>query len=214
MRRTLFGLLSLAFVAFMFSAVASLSAHQSGVAGTWKLNEAESNNPNGPAPAQRGGGNRGGGSARGGGGRGGDTFDATGGAARAGAGAQAASELSPEEKGRINQMLGLMYKAAATLEIVADGADCIIKQDGTGFPKQNCDGKKFQLANPQVGKVEIKIKIDNKGMTREIATQDDLKVVENYALSADGKQLVVTVKPSQPVMKIDDAKIKRVYYKQ
>jgi hypothetical protein len=199
--------------AFILSSVAPVRAHQSGVAGIWKLNEAESNNPNGPAPAQRGGGSRGGGSARGGG-RGGDTFDATGGAARAGAGAQAVSELSPEEKGRINQMLGLMYKAAGTLEIVADGADCIIKQDGSGFPKQNCDGKKFQLANPQVGKIEIKIKIDGKGMTREIATQDDLKVVENYTLSADGKQLTVTVKPSQPVMKIEDAKIKRVYYRQ
>ena len=51
-------------------------------------------------------------------------------------------------------------------------------------------------------------------MTREISTQDGLKVVETYTLSADGKQLTVTVKPSQPVMKIEDAKIKRVYYRQ
>ena len=35
-----------------------------------------------------------------------------------------------------------------------------------------------------------------------------------YTLSADGKQMIVTVKPSQPVMKIEDAKIKRVYYRQ
>ena len=57
-------------------------------------------------------------------------------------------------------------------------------------------------------------KIDAKGMTREVVTQDDLKVVETYALSADGKQLVVTLKASQPVMKIEDAKIKRVYDRQ
>jgi hypothetical protein len=56
--------------------------------------------------------------------------------------------------------------------------------------------------------------VDAKGMTREVTTQDDLKVVETYTLSADGKQLTVTVKPSQPVMKIEDAKIKRVYYRQ
>ena len=111
-------------------------------------------------------------------------------------------------------MLGLMYKAAQSLEIVLDGGDCVIKQDGSGFQKQNCDGKKFELANPQIGKVSIKIKIDPKGMTREITTQDDLKIVETYTLSADGKQMVVTLKPSQPVMKIEDAKIKRVYYRQ
>ena len=202
---------SIAVFAIIACSSAPLSARQSGVAGIWKLNEAESNNPNGPAPAARSGGGRGG---QRGGGRGGDNLDATGGAARAGAGAQAMSELSPEEKGRINQMLGLMYKAAGTLEIVLDGADCIIKQDGSGFPKQNCDGKKSPLRNPQIGEVDIKIKADAKGMTREISTQDGLKVVETYTLSADGKQMTVTVKPSQPVMKIEDAKIKRVYYRQ
>ncbi len=70
------------------------------------------------------------------------------------------------------------------------------------------------LKNPKVGEVDIKVKIDNKGMTREISTQEDLKVVENYVVSADGKQLTVTVKESHPVMKIEDMKIKRVYYRQ
>ncbi|MEI6244047.1 MAG: hypothetical protein WCQ64_03280, partial [Acidobacteriota bacterium] len=49
--------------AFVFAAAVSVSAHQApSVAGTWKLNVAESNNPNGPAPApageRRGGGVR------------------------------------------------------------------------------------------------------------------------------------------------------------
>ena len=81
-------------------------------------------------------------------------------------------------------------------------------------PSSARPNSKTPLVNPQIGKVEIKIKIDAKGMTREISTQDDLKVVETYTLSADGKQLAVTVKTSQPVMKIEDAKIKRVYDRQ
>ncbi len=51
-------------------------------------------------------------------------------------------------------------------------------------------------------------------MTREISTQEDLKIVENYVLGADGNQLTVTVKESHPVMKMEDMKIKRVYYRQ
>jgi hypothetical protein len=212
-RRLLVSFFSLAICSFTVASVAPLRAHQAGVAGVWKLNEAESNNPNGPAPAsppaQRGGG---GGAAKTGGAA--DKFDATGGASRPGAGAQSASELSPEEKARISKMLGLMYKAAQTLEIIVDGNDMTIKQDGSGFPKQSADGKKIPLQNPQIGKVDIKIKADAKGMTREISTQEDLKVIETYTLSAVGKQMTVTVKPSQPVMKIEDAKIKRVYYRQ
>ena len=195
-------LISLSLLAFIALSVATVDAHQTaGVAGIWKLNEAESNNPNGPAPPQ-------GPKER----RPDAGSDMTGGASRSAA-PQAASELSPEEKTRINRMLGLFNKAAQTLEIMVDGNDLTIKQDGTGFPKQNADGRKFALRNAQVGEVDIKIKVDAKGMTREVTTQDDLKVVESYALSADGKMMTVTVKPSQPVMKIEDAKIKRVYYR-
>ncbi len=198
-RRILVSLVALAFVA---SSVASTPAYQAGVAGIWKLNEAESHNPNGPAPAA---GPR---ERRPPGGK-----DMTGGAASSSA-PQAATELTAEEKSHITKMLGLMVKAAQTLEIIVEGNDITIKQDGTGFKKQAADGKKFRLSNPQIGEVDIKIKVDAKGMTREVTTQDDLKVVESYTLSADGKQLTVTVKPSQPVMKIEDAKIKRVYYRQ
>lgn len=190
----------------------SLSARQApSVAGVWKLNEALSNNPNGPAPAaqgRRGGGS--GGSTGGGRGSGGGNVDVTGGSRPN----QSVSELSPEETQRIRMMLGLMNKAAQTLEIIIDGKDIQIKQDGGGFPKQTSDGKKSVLKNPQIGEVDIKVKIDNKGMTREVSTQDDLKVEETYTLSADGKQLTVTMKASQPVMKIEDVKIKRVYDRQ
>ena len=127
---------------------------------------------------------------------------------------QERSQLSPEETQRIRTMLNLMNKAAQTLEIVLDNKDITIKQDGTGFPKQNAEGKKSVLKNPQIGEVDLKVKIDSKGMTREVGTEDDLKVVETYTLSADGKQLTVTLKASHPVMKIDDAKIKRVYDRQ
>jgi hypothetical protein len=174
---------ALAVLVALSAAAVPAAAHQAaGVAGVWKLNEAESNNPNG--------------------------------AAGRGAGAQQVSQLTAEETARINRMLSALNKAAQTLEIVVEGNDMTIKQDGSGFPKQSADGKKAPLANAQLGKIEIKIKVDAKGMTREVTTQDDLKVVETYALSADGKQLTVTVKPSQPVMKIEDAKIKRVYYRQ
>lgn len=197
-------LLSASFALFTVVASSAVFAHApqaAGVAGTWKLNEAESNNPNGPAP--QGPKER----------RPDAGKDMTGGASKSAA-PQAVSELSAEEKSRITKMLGLFNKAAQSLEIVVEGNEMTIKQDGTGFPKQNADGKKFALRNPQIGEVDIKIKVDAKGMTREVTTQDDLKVVENYTLSADGKQLIVTVKPSQPVMKIEDAKIKRVYYRQ
>lgn len=207
MARDFIRLSTAAIAAVALIALVPVHAHQAaGVAGVWKLNVAESNNPNGPDPstAPRPSAPRGGGRGE----------DMTGGAASAGAGAQAISQLSAEEKGRINKMLALLNKAATSLEIIVEGNDVTIKQDGTGFPKQNADGKKFELRNPQIGEVDIKIKIDAKGMTREVHTQDDLKVVENYTLSADGKQMTVTVKPSQPVMKIADAKIKRIYYRQ
>lgn len=202
--------LSLVTVTLILIAASAVAARQAaGVAGTWKLNEAESHNPNGPAPAAAGERRGGASSGRRGGG---DNFDATGGAA--GRPNQQMSELSAEEKQRINMMLGLSNKAAGVLEILAEGGDVTIKQDGGGFPKQATDGKKNVLKNPQVGEINIKIKIDAKGMTREITTQEDLKIVETYALSADGKQLTVTVKESHPVMKIEDVKIKRVYDKQ
>lgn len=193
--------------AVVLTAPVYLHAQAPAVAGSWKLNEAASNNPNGPAPeaaaARRGGG-------PGGGGGKGTSVDVTGGSRPN----QAVSELSPEETRRIKMMIGLLNKAALVLDIVVDGNDVTIKQDGGGFPKQTFDGKKSVLKNPQIGEVDIKVKIDAKGMTREVVTQDDLKVVETYAISADGKQLVVTLKASQPVMKIEDAKIKRVYDRQ
>jgi hypothetical protein len=175
---------------------------QAPVAGTWTLNVAESHNPSGLPAAPRAGG---GGGRRSGGG--GDNFDATGGAARAGAGAQAISQLSPEEQGRIRMMRGLFDKAPETLEIVVEADGVTIKPNG--FGKQMADGKKKEVANPQVGKVDVKIKLDGKGMTREITTQDDLKIVETYTI--EGGKLIVTLKESQPVMKIEDAKTRRVY---
>ena len=181
------------------------------LAGVWKLNEAQSSNPNGPAAPDRRGGGGGGSAPRsggGGGGRGG--FDPTGGARAA-----EITQLSAEETARIGMVTGLMHHAAQTLEIVFEGTDITIKQDGGGFPKQPADGKKMALKNPKVGELDIKVKLDGtKGMTREVTTQEDLKVVETYTLSADGKQLTVTVKESHPVKKLDDPKIKRVYDRQ
>ena len=51
MRRALLSS-SLIFAAFLISAVAPVHAHQAGVAGTWKLNKAQNNNPNGLPPGQ------------------------------------------------------------------------------------------------------------------------------------------------------------------
>lgn len=216
MKRVLFSSvksLALITAGLVLVAAVSLSAQQTPTfAGVWKLNEALSNNPNGPAPVNQGrrGGGSGGGATGGGRGGGGASVDVTGGSRPN----QSVSELSPEETQRIRVMLGLMNKAAQSLEIIVDGKDVQIKQDGTGFPKQTSDGKKSTLKNAQIGEVDIKIKIDAKGMTREIKTEDDLKVEETYTLSADGKQLTVTMKASQPVMKIEDVKIKRVYDRQ
>ena len=91
---------------------------------------------------------------------------------------------------------------------VAARAAAVTRVDGAA------DAAESVLKNPQIGEVDLKVKVDAKGMTREISTEDDLKIVETYSLSADGKQLTVTMKASQPVMKIEDAKIKRVYDRQ
>ena len=53
-RRILVSIFSVAVFAFVASSVAPVRAHQTGVAGIWKLNEAESNNPNG-LPLSQGG---------------------------------------------------------------------------------------------------------------------------------------------------------------
>lgn len=203
-------------LASVFSMTASGAASAAGtaaipqaatIAGVWALNDAQSTNPNGPAPPERRGGAPRGGSAASGGRSG---FDPTGGARAA-----EITQLSPEETARIRMVQGLMHKAAQTLEIVLAGNDVTIKQDGGGFPKQSADGKKAALKNAQIGELDIKIKLDgSKGLTREVTTQEDLKIVETYALSADGRQLVVIVKESHPVMKIDDPKIRRVYDRQ
>ncbi|MGE3344468.1 MAG: hypothetical protein AB7L71_13650 [Vicinamibacterales bacterium] len=77
--------------------------------------------------------------------------------------------------------------------------------------KYNTDNKKT-TQETAAGPLEIKVKWEGKtALRREITTRESLKVVEDYTPSADGKQLVVTVKISATMTRIPVTEIKRVY---
>ena len=57
----------------------------------------------------------------------------------------------------------------------------------------------------------MRAKWNGKALQREIETKESLKVVEEYTVSADGKQLTVTVKTSNIMVRMVNVEIKRVY---
>ncbi len=208
---------------------ARLAARQKAVpaiSGTWKLNVEASTNPNGPQPkpppdngpggragAGGGGGDAGGGSGGGGGGGGGRDDGGGGGGASVG---NAGGSLGREELQRFNAMKAMFMHAPEMMGIQATASEVKL---GLGDPTKGkpvmyahaTDNKKEEVATPS-GPAEIKVKWDGNKLKREIETPDSLHVVEEYSLSKDGKQLLVTVKAdSQMVRHVQDGDIKRVY---
>jgi hypothetical protein len=210
-----------------------------GMTGTWKLNAEASTNPNGPpAPqgaARRGGGGGGGaagggGGDTGGGGGGGDTGGGGGGGGDTGGGggggnraaATAGATMDPVENQRLQATLAGFRQAPPMLGIQATPGNVLIAFDTDPskgkFWKHTTDDKKATVPTPW-GPMDAKVKWDGQTLHREMVMNNagGFKVVEEYKLSPDGKQLIVTLKTTSvmsPTPKIQQVDIKRVYEKQ
>lgn len=167
------------------------------LSGGWKLNMDASvnpNGPNGPGAAARGG--RGGGDSR------------------TGVGPPPGGDLGREELQRFNAHLAMFRQAPPLLGIKATDKEVVLAYDpdpakGPVF-KHTTDSKKSTMATP-AGPVEMRAKWNGKVLHREIETKETLKVVEEYTVSADGKQLTVTVKTSSIMVRMPPVEITRVY---
>ena len=203
--------------------------------GNWQLNVAASENPGGPAPADRGarggggsrrggGGGGGGGGDMGGGGGGGDTGGGGGGGGGGDTGGggggfhptlggSGGGDLSPQESQRTLAMLHAFQQVPVKLTITAAAKTVSFSyNDGqVKFDHQIDKKTSMKIAG---GDTDVKAKWDHDKLVREWDTQDALTVTEEYTLSSDGKQLIVTVKAKSRMMRLSDAQnpsIKRVY---
>jgi hypothetical protein len=194
------------------------------ISGTWKLNVEASTNPNGPAAAAaslgrtRGGG--GGGDTGGGGGGGaaggGGGDEGGGGGMRA---APAGAVIDPVENQRLQTTLAGFRQAPPMLGMQSTPGNVLIAFDpdptkGKAW-KHTTDDKKATVPTPW-GQMEAKVKWNGDTLHREMVMHNagDFKVVEEYKLSPDGKQLIVTLKTTSvmsPTPKIQQVEIKRVY---
>ncbi len=197
MRLKLVTTLALSLLAHHASVFAQATDPAAALSGGWKLNMEASINPNGPdgpGAAARG--------ARGG------NF------APPGQGPAPGGDLGPEELKRFNTHLAMFRAAPALLGIQATAKDVMLAYDpdpakGLMY-KYMADGKKSVMTTP-AGPVDIKVKWNGKVLRREMETKESLKVVEDYTVSADGKQLVVTVETSNIMVRMPKVEIKRVY---
>lgn len=171
------------------------------MSGVWKLNAEASTNPNGPAPRQAERGARGGG---GGGERGG------------GGGEDAGGNLGKEEMARFNNMKKMFFTAPPMMGIQATATDFKMLLDPEkklGYAHKT-DNKKQTVPTP-AGPADFKVRWDGQKLRREVDTPDTLHVMEEYSLSGDGKQLIVTVKAdSRMVFNVQNGDIRRVYDRQ
>ena len=167
------------------------------LSGGWKLNMDASINPNGPDGA----------GARARGGRG-SAFPTP------GRGPDPGGDLSPAELQRFNVHLAMFRQAPPLLGIKATAKDVMLVYDPDPAKgliyRHTTDNKKAKLATP-AGELEIRAKWDKGVLQREVESQESLKVVERYTVSADGKQLVVTVETSNIMVRMQKVEIKRVY---
>jgi hypothetical protein len=166
-----------------------------------------------PGQGGSGGGRQGGGS---GGGRGG------GGAAdKISSGPPPGGDLGPEEQSRVRAELKLVQAAPQKLTIQAAAKEFNLTYEGGGsqsavtFP--NVEGKKAKItavAAFEKLKMEAKAQWSGGMFKREITTPESLTVIEEYTLSADGKQLTVVVTAKCGMWRIPEPinpPVKRVY---
>jgi hypothetical protein len=191
--------------------------------GVWQLDAAASTNPNGPPPPAR----RGGGGGRGG--RGQSSAGLAGGVLLAmaptaqnggsgapniggGAGGTIGNSLSGEEEVRFNRMRDFLLTAPPMMGLAATATDFTIVLDPVkklGF-QHKLDNKGVAL-NTAGGPGEFKAKWDGSKIRREVETAESLKVTEDYELSKDTNQLIVTVKYDAVMVRMPKVDVKRVY---
>jgi hypothetical protein len=184
--------------------------------GVWKLNVEASTNPNGPPPPAR----RGGGGARGG--RGGGASFAVGFAQSGGsggapsiggdAGGTIGNSLSGDEQVRFDAMKNFMLTAPAMMGLSATATDFTIVLDPIkklGFVHK-LDNKVVSL-NTAGGPGQFKARWDGNKIRRELETKESLKITEDFELSKDNSQLIVTVKYDAVMVRMQKMDVKRVY---
>lgn len=206
MKATALGLMAILIAVAGAAPMARASAPQdapAAISGVWKLNAEASVNPNGPPaakPVQR---------PREGGG-GGSGYDPTGGGSKPIEGG-----IGKEEQQRLDNAKAFFFKAPEMMGVQATKEEFKLLLDPAknfGFAHKT-DNKKAKMTTP-VGAMDFKAKWDGQKLVRE-AELESLKVVETYTVSADGKQLIVTVKAdSSMVRNVQTGEIKRVYDKQ
>jgi hypothetical protein len=186
-----------AVLALMCAAIAPLAAGRQGevpaLSGVWKLNAEASTNPNGPPPRQAARGQRGGGE-----------------------GEDAGGNLGKEEMTRFSNMKKMFFTAPPMMGIQATATDFKMLLDPEkklGYAHKT-DNQKQTVATP-AGPADFKVRWDGSKLRREVDTPDTLHVVEEYSLSPDGKQLIITVKAdSRMVFNVQNGDIRRVYDRQ
>jgi hypothetical protein len=186
-----------AVLALMCAAIAPLASSRQGdvpaLSGVWKLNAEASTNPNGPPPRQAARGQRGGGD-----------------------GEDAGGNLGKEEMARFSSMKKMFFTAPPMMGIQATAADFKMLLDPEkklGYAHKT-DNQKHTVATP-AGPADFRVRWDGTRLRREVDTPDTLHVVEEYSLSPDGKQLIVTVKAdSRMVFNVQNGDIRRLYDRQ
>jgi hypothetical protein len=198
----------------------------------------------GPAtPTRRGGGGGGGGDAGGfggggaagagggggdTGGGGGDSGGGGGGGGRGGGGglggnsSTAGSDMGADENNRLQKALAGFRQAPDMMAFKAEPGTIVIAWDpdpAKGKTWQHTTDDKKAMVQTAWGPMEAKVKWDGQTLHRELVMNNagGFKVVEEYKLSADGKQLTETLKTTSvmsPTPRIQQVDIKRVYDRQ
>ena len=100
------------------------------------------------------------------------------------------------------------------LEATATDFKMLLKPGGGLTYLHKTDNKKQALLTP-AGPAEARVRWEGPRLRREISVRDTLHIVEEYSVSADGKQLVVTVKTdSRTARGAVTADVRRVYDRQ
>jgi hypothetical protein len=167
------------------------------LSGVWKLNVEASTNPNGPPPPKQNASERAA-------------------ARQAESFGEVNTGLGQEERGRFEKMKAMFFAAPAMIGLQATADDFkMILDPAKNFGYAHKTDNKKQLIVTPTGPAEFKVRWDGAKLRREAETPETLKVIEEYTVSADGKQLTVTVKAeSVMVANVQNGAIKRVYDRQ
>jgi hypothetical protein len=113
---------------------------------------------------------------------------------------------------RFDAMKNFLLTAPPMMGLSATATDFTIVLDPTkklGFVHK-LDNKVVSL-NTAGGPGQFKARWDGSKIRREVETKESLKITEDYELSKDNQQLIVTVKYDALMVKMQKMDVKRVY---